>query len=236
MEWNHIIGIQSTCECSWKKKKTFAIRPSCIPPICKSARKQWDVVVSVCVMWRHQTTDGVTNNLAVLFPGTGSSSAEPAEHLYHYYVLLVQITSTQIHDAPTGRAKGADPAVHKNRQQMMQSRAGLSNIPGASCHNCHLQSLKKRCPRKYNLPNSFTCTILCIAIAVQQTFHCSHTRLEACPDHSAGENSTGDDGNVSIFGLRWYHCVTDDGFYRSFDQTFNHWRMCYKWLFLYFSQ
>lgn len=57
-----------------RRRKTFAIRPSCTPLICKSARKHWAVVVTVCVMWRHQTT----NNLTVLFPGTGSSSAEPA--------------------------------------------------------------------------------------------------------------------------------------------------------------
>lgn len=88
-------------------------------------------------------------------------------------------------------------------QEMMRSRAGLSNRPSVSCHNCHLQSLTKRCPRIYRTVSR---------VAVQQTFHCSHTRLEACPDHSAGENSTSDDGNVSIFGLRWYHCVTDDGF------------------------
>lgn len=34
-------------------------------------------------------------------------------------------------------------------QEMMRSRAGLSNSPSVSCHNCHLQSLTKRCPRIY---------------------------------------------------------------------------------------
>lgn len=126
VEWNQIRGIQSTRECSWNKKEDLHAYL-----LYASLQESNEML-----LWPSVSCDAIkqptvsTNNLAVfwsqltlfsLFPGTGSSSAEPAreknqncaKHLYHYYVLLVQITSTQIHDAPTGRAKGADPAVHK---------------------------------------------------------------------------------------------------------------------------